>query len=65
MALASILAKTLREQCMAALNAWFVEQRPQLRPSAGYGSDGQRFAAEVAELLAERDLDPGLLIRCR
>ena len=64
-ALASILAKLLREQCMGALNDWFLARRPGLRPTAGYGTDGRRFADEVADLLVAEGLDPALLIRCR
>ncbi|RKY20417.1 MAG: hypothetical protein DRQ55_07725 [Planctomycetota bacterium] len=64
-AVASALAKLLREVFMRRLCAWFAEQLPGLRPSAGYGSDGQRFVAEVEPLLAARRLPRELLVRCR
>lgn len=64
-AVASIAAKTLRELFMARLNAWFVQQQPGLKPSAGYGTDGQRFVRDVTPLLKSLGIARDLLVRCR
>ena len=64
-AVASVAAKTVRELFMRRLNAWFVERIPGLAPSAGYGSDGQRFVADVSPWLASQRIDRALLVRCR
>lgn len=52
-ALASMLAKYLRERLMHALNAFWQGQLPQLKPTAGYPVDAQRFRAAI-EPVAER-----------
>lgn len=46
-AMASMLAKYLRERCMAHFNAFWREHLPELRPTAGYPSDSRRFRDEV------------------
>lgn len=58
-ALASLLAKYVRELFMESLNAWFSERRPGLQPTAGYPQDARRFLDDVAGLLA----DPALRAR--
>lgn len=52
-ALASLLAKYVRELFMESLNAWFAERRPGLRPTAGYPRDARRFLDEVDGLLGQ------------
>lgn len=64
-ALASMLAKYVRELHMAALNRFWAARVPGLAPTAGYPADAARFvrqisAAAQAEGLAERDF-----VRCR
>jgi len=61
-ALASCLAKYVREVMLRALNAWFLARRPDLRPTAGYYSDGHRFLAEVRGM---PDVPWDRLVRCR
>ncbi|RUL87460.1 ribonuclease H family protein [Tautonia sociabilis] len=57
-ALASILAKLVRERWMLAFNAYWASRVPGLRPTAGYPVDACRFRREV---LAHRpDPDPPL-----
>lgn len=51
-ALASLLAKYVRELFMESLNAWFAERRPGLRPTAGYPQDARRFLEDVGQLVA-------------
>jgi ribonuclease HII len=46
-ALASCLAKYTREVMLAVMNGWFHQQRPDLRPTAGYYTDGHRFLDDV------------------
>ncbi len=53
-ALASMFAKYSRELCMKAFNAYWQNLSPDLKKTAGYYSDGQRFIGE----LKERDLFP-------
>ena len=62
-ALASVAAKLTRELFMGSLNAWFAAKRPELRPTAGYGNDGKRFADEVAPLLKGKLREK--FVRCR
>ncbi|MEZ5965613.1 MAG: hypothetical protein R3F56_17395 [Planctomycetota bacterium] len=46
-ALASCLAKYVREVMMHRLNQWFAARCPDLRPTAGYYTDGKRFLDDV------------------
>ncbi len=46
-ALASCLAKYVREVFMEAMNRWFQERIPGLKPTRGYFVDGRRFLREV------------------
>jgi len=48
-ALASMLAKYLRELAMLAFNAFWRRQLPDLRPTAGYPEDARRFRTEIAD----------------
>lgn len=59
-ALASMCAKLARELIMLRLNAFFRQHLPQLKPTAGYYKDAQRFLEETKKLrakLAIRDAD--------
>lgn len=64
-ALASCLAKYLRELSMAGFNSFFTERQDGLRPTAGYVTDARRWLAEAAPALAGLELDPGVLVRER
>ena len=46
-ALASMLAKYLRELFVEALNRWFVARVPHLTRTAGYYTDGLRFLGDL------------------
>jgi hypothetical protein len=63
-ALASVAAKTVRELFMVALNDWFAEQVPGLKPTAGYPTDAKRFLKDVAPLL-DRQAPRSRLVRIR
>lgn len=47
-ALASMASKYLRELAMLAFNAFWQQQLPELRPTAGYPEDARRFRREIA-----------------
>jgi len=64
-ALASMVAKYTREILMARFQDWFSEQVPQIKPTAGYGSDGKRFWEQIEPQLAELSVAPGQLRRAR
>lgn len=56
-ALASIVAKALREHWMAAFNAHWRALLPDLRPTAGYPADAPRFRDAIAPHCRARGLD--------
>jgi hypothetical protein len=62
-ALASMIAKYTRELLMARFQAWFTGRAPQVKPTAGYALDAQRFWREVEPLLPALAVDPALLRR--
>lgn len=62
-AAASCLAKYVRELCMEQLNRHFVDRLPDLKPTAGYYTDGRRFLADLGALVGEQPRV--LLIRTR
>jgi len=49
-ALASMIAKYLREISMLPFNDFFIRHLPSLRPTAGYPEDAKRFAEATATL---------------
>jgi hypothetical protein len=62
----SILAKYLRELVLRALNRYFVERIPELRPTAGYPEDAARFIQNVeAALGPDGGLERAAWIRCK
>lgn len=50
-ALASMIAKYVREGAMKLFNEWWAERVPGIRRTAGYGTDGARFFREVEPAL--------------
>lgn len=64
-ALASVLAKTVREHFMICMNQWFMARREGLEPTAGYGRDGRRFLLEVDRLVIESGASRDAFVRCR
>jgi len=63
--LASMVSKYLREQLMNCINSYFVEKCRQLKPTAGYWTDGKRFINDLKTIAPEIQYDPNQLIRCR
>ncbi|MCL2329720.1 MAG: hypothetical protein FWC56_00275 [Phycisphaerae bacterium] len=62
-ALASIFSKYIRELFMICFNRYWCGQQPDLRPTAGYSQDGQRFLADIEALLTKMSIDRHLLVR--
>ena len=63
-ALASMLAKYLREQGMAAFNAFWSGHVPSVKPTAGYPLDAHRFRGDIAQKQQELGIDDHHLWRC-
>ena len=64
-ALASMVAKYIRELAMQALNQFWCERVPALRPTAGYPADARRFKEEIAELQGTEQIADNILWRNR
>lgn len=64
-ALASCVAKYVRELFVERLNAWFGARVPDLAPTAGYYVDGKRFLADIEGFATAEQLPMHRLVRCR
>ena len=64
-AVASMASKYLRELSMRAFNAFWRQQVPNLRPTAGYAVDARRFMTETVAARAALGIDDGILWRLR
>ena len=64
-ALASMLAKYLRELAMKPFNSFWQRQIPGLRATAGYPEDAIRFRREISELQKQLGVSDEILWRCR
>ena len=64
-ALASMTSKYIRELFMELLNNWWSKRLANLKPTAGYYVDGQRFIKEIRLIAKQENIDKNLLIRCR
>lgn len=64
-ALASCLAKFARELSMQAFNKFFGALQENLKPTAGYTTDGRRWVKEAQVALKQVQLPPGVLVRER
>lgn len=62
-ALASMVAKYLRERAMEAFNAFWCARLPALQPTAGYPVDARRFRREIAALQQELAISDRVLWR--
>ncbi len=56
-AVASMLAKYLREICMEQFNQFWKHQLPELEPTAGYPVDAARFWEEIAAKAEELGIE--------
>jgi hypothetical protein len=64
-AMASMLCKYLRESLMTRFNADWKAMLPDLRPTAGYYGDGERFLREIDVKRREMGIADHELIRSR
>ncbi|MGI8982910.1 MAG: hypothetical protein ACR2FY_27130 [Pirellulaceae bacterium] len=64
-ALASMLAKYLRELAMKPFNEFWQRHIPGLRPTAGYPEDALRFRGEIAATQKQLGISHDVLWRCR
>jgi len=64
-ALASMLAKYLRELLMLGFNAFWKERLPTLRPTAGYYTDARRFLADIEPAIADAGIPRERFVRSR
>ncbi len=61
--LASMVSKYLREVMMECLNGYFCGLCPDLKPTAGYWQDGQRFIRDLKNLMPDYSFNRQKLIR--
>jgi len=61
--LASMVAKYIRELCMNAWNAFWCEQLPGLKPTAGYPQDARRFRRDIAPAQAKLAVEDPVIWR--
>lgn len=64
-ALASMISKYLRELLMGQINQYFQRLCPDLKGTAGYWQDGQRFIAEIRQRIPQVNFQEQQLIRSR
>lgn len=64
-ALASMLAKYLRERLMQSFNNFWQQHVPDLRPTAGYPLDAKRYRAEIEATARRLELPESTWWRCR
>jgi ribonuclease HII len=62
-AAASCIAKYIREIMVERINVYFITQKPDLKPTAGYYQDGRRFLKDASSLTKE--IPRELLVRIR
>ncbi|MHC4591332.1 MAG: hypothetical protein ACYS8L_01400, partial [Planctomycetota bacterium] len=62
-ALASMVAKYLREVCMSAFNLYWQQRLRGLKPTAGYHHDAHRFLRDIAPALHAEGVDLSTLVR--
>ena len=66
-ALASMISKYVRELFMLLFNRCWAAQVPggQLKPTAGYTTDGERFLTDIDQARSDLNTPADLLVRCR
>ncbi len=64
-ALASMMAKYLRELAMRAFNAFWCGHIPNLRPTAGYPKDAERFRSDIRAAQQQLKIDDHFIWRNR
>jgi hypothetical protein len=64
-ALASMLAKYIRELLMERFNEYWRRRLPSLRPTAGYYTDARRFLADIRPVVAQAGIPTEHFVRSR
>ncbi len=64
-ALASMTAKYVREALMLRFNAYWRQWLPEVKPTAGYYTDAQRFLADIQPVLSRCQTPPDVFVRSR
>ncbi len=62
-ALASMISKYLRELFMMMLNSFWRGQVENLKPTAGYYTDGRRFFQQIQPLLGDMNINDAMMYR--
>jgi ribonuclease HII len=63
--LASMVSKYVRELLMESMNGYFTSMNPDLKPTAGYWTDGLRFLEDLARRVPDFQIDRHRFVRCR
>ncbi len=63
--LASMVSKYIRELLMECMNAYFAGMSPELKPTAGYWTDGLRFLDDLNKCVPGLQIDRSRFVRCR
>lgn len=63
--LASMVGKYVRELLMECMNDYFGRMSPDLKPTAGYWTDGLRFLEDLRRFVPELQIDRRQFVRCR
>lgn len=63
-ALASMTAKYTRELFMLRMNRFFAHHLPELKPTAGYFTDAQRYLQDIAPVIKQLNIPREHLVRC-
>jgi len=64
-ALASMVAKYVREALMARFNEFWRRWLPEIEPTAGYSNDAARFLADLQPVVRTAGVPRELFVRCR
>ena len=64
-ALASMFSKYVRELFMRLENEYWLQFMPDLKPTAGYYSDAQRFLSQIAHVKKKEAIQDNILIRIK
>lgn len=54
-ALASMIAKYVRELAMHRFNRYWSKRMPELKPTAGYTLDARRWLADAAQVITKEE----------
>jgi ribonuclease HII len=63
--LASMVSKYVRELLVECMNRYFAGMSSDLKPTAGYWTDGLRFLDDLAKCVPTLQIDRHRLVRCR